>query len=157
MKKLICFAAALAAGMFLLLSHATAQTGSASWYALDGRMTANGERMNSRRMTAAHRRLPFGTRIRVTNLRNGKSVVVRINDRGPFAKGRVLDVSKAAARRLGFLGRGHTRVKISVLGRSKKRHARSRRKKRSAFLAPVTIPTHRPAITLVSLGFSNYY
>jgi len=158
MKKLICFAVAIAAGIIVLLSHASAQTGSASWYALDGRMTANGERMNSRRMTAAHRRLPFGTRIRVTNLRNGKSVVVRVNDRGPFAKGRVLDVSKAAARRLGFLGRGHTRVKISVVGKGKKSHrARSKLKKRSAFVAPITIPTRRPAITLASLGFPNYY
>ncbi len=157
MKKLICFVAAMAAGVFVLLSYASAQTGSASWYALDGRKTANGERMNSRLMTAAHRRLPFGTRIRVTNLRNGKSVIVRINDRGPFARGRVLDVSKAAARRLGFLGRGHTKVKISIVGRSKKRRrVRARRKKRSAFLAPVTIPTRRPAITLASLGIRNY-
>jgi rare lipoprotein A len=61
-------------------------------------------------MTAAHRSLPFGTKIRVTNKRNGKSVVVRINDRGPFIRGRVLDVSKAAARQLGFIGAGHTAV-----------------------------------------------
>lgn len=99
-----------------LVSTAEAQTGSASWYALDGRKTANGERMNWKLMTAAHRRLPFGTRIRVTNLRNGRSVVLRINDRGPFAKGRVLDVSKAAAMKLGFLHRGHARVKIDVMG-----------------------------------------
>ena len=114
--------------------------------------------MNSRLMTAAHRRLPFGTRIKVTNLRNGRSVVVRINDRGPYARGRILDVSKAAARRLGFVGRGHTKVKISVLGRSKKkRRAKSRRKRRSALLAPVTIPKKRPAITLASLAISKYY
>jgi len=158
MKKLICFAAAMAAGLFVLLSQATAaQVGSASWYALDGRMTANGERMNSRRMTAAHRRLPFGTRIRVTNLRNGKSVIVRINDRGPFARGRILDVSKAAARRLGFLGRGHTKVRIAVVSKGKKRRrTKARRKKRSAFLAPVTIPKRRPAITLASLQVSSY-
>lgn len=157
MKKLTCFAAAMAAIVFALLSHASAaQVGSASWYALDGRTTANGERMNSRRMTAAHRRLPFGTRIRVTNLRNGKSVIVRINDRGPFVRGRILDVSKAAARRLGFLGRGHTKVRFSVVGKGKKRRARARRKNRNAFLAPVTVPTRRPAITLASLGVTNY-
>lgn len=96
-------------------SFALAQTGSASWYALDGNRTANGERMNSAAMTAAHRSLPFGTKIKVTNERNGKSVVVRINDRGPFAKNRVLDLSKGAARELGFVGRGHTTVTIAKM------------------------------------------
>lgn len=66
--------------------------------------------MNPSAMTAAHRSLPFGTRVKVTNSRNGKSVVVRINDRGPFIRGRILDVSKAAAQRLGFVGAGHTAV-----------------------------------------------
>lgn len=61
-------------------------------------------------MTAAHRSLPFGTKLKVTNQRTGKAVVVRINDRGPFIKGRVLDLSKAAARQLGFVGAGHTKV-----------------------------------------------
>ncbi|WP_245428466.1 septal ring lytic transglycosylase RlpA family protein [Kumtagia ephedrae] len=88
---------------------ASAQCGRASWYALTSR-TASGERMNPSAMTAAHRSLPFGTKIRVTNKHNGKSVVVRINDRGPFIRGRVLDVSKAAARQLGFVGAGHTAV-----------------------------------------------
>ncbi|MEN0040106.1 MAG: septal ring lytic transglycosylase RlpA family protein [Pseudomonadota bacterium] len=95
-----------------LIAPAAAQTGSASWYALDGNMTASGERMNSSKMTAAHRKLPFGTKIKVTNMHNKRSVVVRINDRGPFAKGRILDVSKAAARKLGFVSRGHARVRI---------------------------------------------
>ncbi len=94
---------------------AHAQTGSASWYALDGNRTANGEVMNSTKMTAAHPSLPFGTKIQVTNVRNGKSVVVRINDRGPFAKNRMLDVSKGAARELGFMGRGHTTVEIAMV------------------------------------------
>lgn len=105
------------AAVFLLLalpSHSQAsQCGRASWYALDGRRTANGEIMNSRRMTAAHRTLRFGTRVRVRNRRNGRSVVVRINDRGPFVRGRIIDLSRAAARRLGFLGRGSTRVCLS--------------------------------------------
>ncbi len=157
MQHFLCLVGAVLAVSFLQLGPVQAQVGSASWYALDGRKTANGERMNSRAMTAAHRRLPFGTRIKVTNLRNGRSVIVRINDRGPFAKGRILDVSKAAARRLGFVGRGHTKVKISVLGRSKKQHrGKSRRKRRSALLNPVTVPVFRPATRLASLGVRNY-
>jgi rare lipoprotein A len=88
---------------------ASAQCGKASWYALYSR-TASGERMNPSALTAAHRSLPFGTKLRVTNQRNGKSVVVRINDRGPFVRGRVLDLSKGAAQRLGFISSGHTSV-----------------------------------------------
>lgn len=89
------------------------QCGGASWYALDGRRTASGQIMNSSRLTAAHRTLRFGTKVRVRNRRNGRSVVVRINDRGPFVRGRIIDVSRAAARKLGFLGRGTTSVCIS--------------------------------------------
>lgn len=88
---------------------ATAQCGKASWYALHSR-TASGERMNPKAMTAAHRTLPFGTRVRVTNRRNGKVVIVRINDRGPFVRGRVIDLSRAAARKLGFVRAGHTKI-----------------------------------------------
>ena len=82
-----------------------------------GRKTASGERFSQRRMTAAHRSLPFGTRVRVTNLANGKSVVVRINDRGPFGRDRrrVIDLSKSAARALDFIQSGWARVKIEVL------------------------------------------
>ncbi|EIM73949.1 septal ring lytic transglycosylase RlpA family protein [Nitratireductor rhodophyticola] len=100
-----------AAALFVtvLSAPAFAQCGSASWYALTS-MTASGERMNPAAMTAAHRTLPFGTKLRVTNKRNGRSVVVRINDRGPFVRGRILDLSKAAAARLGFIRAGHTRV-----------------------------------------------
>jgi len=86
------------------------QCGSASWYSLPRNKTASGERMNPSAMTAAHRTLPFGTVIKVTNQRNGKAVTVRINDRGPFSKGRVLDLSKAAARALGFVSAGHTKI-----------------------------------------------
>ncbi len=78
------------------------QSGIASVYS--GGKTANGERALPHRMTAAHRTLPFGTLVRVTNKRNGKSVVVRINDRGPFIRGRIIDVTPAAARALGFSG-----------------------------------------------------
>ena len=81
------------------------------------RRTASGERFDPDQLTAAHRTLPFGTRVRVTNLANGKRVVVRINDRGPFKKGRVLDVTPAAARKLGFATSGLTRVRLDVLGK----------------------------------------
>lgn len=84
----------------------SAQCGGASWYALDGRRTASGEIMNSNRMTAAHRYLPLGSMVTVHNRRNGRSVTVRINDRGPFVGGRIIDVSRAAAARLGFVGAG---------------------------------------------------
>ncbi len=111
MKKTQLTVAVLATGLALAASNSTAfaQCGRASWYALTSK-TASGERMNPAALTAAHRSLPFGTRLKVTNQRNGKSVTVRINDRGPFVKGRVLDLSKAAARTLGFVGAGHTAV-----------------------------------------------
>lgn len=105
-------AVALGLAMGAVTVPAAAQCGGASWYALTS-MTASGERMDARAMTAAHRSLPFGTRVTVTNKRNGKSVVVRINDRGPFIKGRVIDLSKAAAHKLGFVSRGHTAVCIA--------------------------------------------
>ena len=91
--------------------------GRASYYGaeLAGRPTASGERFDPGEMTAAHPSLPFGTRLRVTNLRNGKSVVVRINDRGPFGHGRVLDLSYAAAEVIGMIRRGTARVKMEVL------------------------------------------
>jgi len=82
--------------------HGGPQSGIASIYS--GGRTANGERALPHRLTAAHRTLPFGTKVRVTNKRNGRSVVVRINDRGPFIRGRVIDVTPAAARALGFSG-----------------------------------------------------
>jgi rare lipoprotein A len=91
------------------------QVGHASWYALHSR-TASGEMMNPSEMTAAHRSLPFGTKVLVENLSNGRSVVVRINDRGPFVGGRIIDVSKAAASVLGMLGSGTAQVKVSSSG-----------------------------------------
>jgi len=88
------------------------QRGVASWYGpgFHGRLTANGERFDMNELTAAHKTLPFGTRVLVHNPRTGKEVVVRINDRGPFIKGRMLDLSKAAAKALGFKSRGHDAV-----------------------------------------------
>src|SRR3954466_3401849 len=84
------------------------QTGAASWYGpgFHGKRTANGERFNTNALTAAHKTLPFGTQLRVTNERTGRSVVVRINDRDPYARGRVIDLSKTAADAVGILGVG---------------------------------------------------
>ena len=111
-KRSTAAGAVALAGVFLVAAYtgpASAQCGGASWYALHSK-TASGERMNPAAMTAAHRTLPFGSKVIVTNQRNGKSVVVRINDRGPFIKGRVIDLSKAAANRLGFISSGVTNI-----------------------------------------------
>ncbi|WP_267383963.1 septal ring lytic transglycosylase RlpA family protein [Cyanobacterium sp. uoEpiScrs1] len=92
--------------------------GMASWYGpgFHGRLTANGERYNQNGLTAAHKNLPFGTKVRVTNLNNGRSITVRINDRGPYAHGRIIDLSKGAARVIGLMGSGVAPVKIEILG-----------------------------------------
>jgi rare lipoprotein A (peptidoglycan hydrolase) len=92
------------------------QVGVASWYGPEcqGNQTANGEIFDMNGLTAAHRKLPLGTIIRVTNLKNNTSLVLRVNDRGPYIQGRVLDVSMAAARYLGFLGAGLTPVRIET-------------------------------------------
>lgn len=94
-------------------------TGVASYYGrkFHGRRTANGERFDMNAMTAAHKTLPFGTRVRVTNPRNGRSVTVRINDRGPFIRGRTIDLSRAAAEELGMISSGHAQVELDVLAR----------------------------------------
>jgi rare lipoprotein A len=91
--------------------------GTASWYGdgFDGRATASGEVFDQNALTAAHRSLPFGTRARVTNLANGRSVIVRINDRGPYVQGRLLDLSHEAAHELGMERRGTERVAIQIL------------------------------------------
>lgn len=93
---------------------AAARCGGASWYALTSK-TASGERMNASRLTAAHRSLKFGTKVQVINKRNGKSVVVRINDRGPFIRGRVIDLSKAAASQIGMIRSGVASVCYQVI------------------------------------------
>lgn len=89
----------------------------ASYYGreLAGKRTASGERFNPSALTAAHRSLPFGTQLRVTNPQNGRSVIVRINDRGPFVKSRGIDVSLGAAQMLGFVGQGTARLEIEQL------------------------------------------
>ncbi len=105
MMILLCVAASLSA---------LETIGQASWYGpgFHGRTTANGERFDMNAMTAAHRTLPFGTMVRVENLETGRSVTVRINDRGPFIEGRIIDVSRAAAAELDMIASGVARVRI---------------------------------------------
>jgi len=100
------------------IEHRHAETGQASWYgkAHQGELTANGEHFDMHALTAAHRTLPFGTIVRVTHLKTGKSVNVRINDRGPFRNGRIIDLSYEAAKKLGIVDRGTARVKLTVIG-----------------------------------------
>mgnify|MGYP003668854462 CR=1 FL=1 len=100
------------------------QTGTASWYGpgFHGKRTANGEIFDQYAMTAAHKTLQMPAIIRVTNLENGRKVVLRVNDRGPFARGRILDVSKGAAQKLGFVNKGTARVRVEVL-KSESLHA----------------------------------
>lgn len=106
--RFVCVAALSAATIMAFAPTASAQCGKASWYGpgFHGRKTANGEKFNMGAMTAAHKSMPFGTKLRVTNKRNGKTVVVRINDRGPFTRGRMLDLSKAAASQIGMIKTG---------------------------------------------------
>jgi len=108
----------------LVASFPSNEVGTASVYSedLDGNPTANGEIYDMNGLTAAHRTLPLGTKVRVTNLRNKRSLVLRINDRGPFIPGRILDVSMAAARRLGFGDAGLALVRVRVLSYPKGYH-----------------------------------
>ena len=100
--------------------HAQVQKGQASFYAdkFEGRPTASGEKYSHSKLTAAHKFLPFGTLVKVTNVKNNKSVIVRINDRGPFVKGRIIDLSKSAAQKLGFTQQGVAKVNIKVVDRT---------------------------------------
>lgn len=112
LTKLIC-ASALAVSFLAIPITASAQSGIASVYS--GGRTAEGGYVRSSSLTAAHRSLPFGTMVRVTNNRNGRSVVVRIDDRGPFVRGRIIDLTPAAAHAIGFSGLAH--VTVTVIGR----------------------------------------
>ncbi|MFC2250431.1 septal ring lytic transglycosylase RlpA family protein [Labrys portucalensis] len=107
--------------IFMAMVSGHAETlGTASFYGkeLKGHRTANGERFNPAGLTAAHRTLPFGTTLRVTNLRNHKSVVVRVTDRGPHKRGRMIDLSYGAAKAVGMLGMGTTRVSVAKIAAS---------------------------------------
>lgn len=117
-------ALALAASVLLWTAAAAGnfdRIGEASWYGerYQGRSTASGEPFDMNALTAAHKRIPFGTMVKVTNLANKRSLVVRINDRGPYKRGRIIDVSRRGADLLGFEHQGTTRVRVTVL-RSKR-------------------------------------
>ena len=113
MKKLIVFFLFIAT----LSGYAQIQTGKASYYAdkFEGSPTASGEKYRASKLTAAHKTLPFGTKVKVTNLANNESVVVTINDRGPFVEGRIIDVSKLAAERISFFNQGTAEVKLEIV------------------------------------------
>jgi rare lipoprotein A len=110
----ILLALGFLSAIVLVPSSALANTGWASYYTCC-KKTANGERYNKMGLTAAHRSYKFGTRVKVTNLKTGKSVIVRVNDRGPFVKGRIIDLSLGAARVIGLNKSGVARVKVTVL------------------------------------------
>jgi len=114
--RFICIIILLLCDFYSVLAQFT-QTGMASYYASEfhGKRTACGERYNMNELTAAHPSLPFDTKVKVTNLTNKKSVIVRINDRGPHTKKRIIDLSKAAAKKIGLIQAGVTRVKIQVI------------------------------------------
>lgn len=125
--KPMVLVSALALGAFPLATTVNAQdtvavvqtlSGTASWYGgkFHGRRTANGETYNQHALTAAHRYLPFGTEVVVTNQNNGRSVVVRINDRGPFSGGRIIDLSHQAASQIGMINSGTAKVTVEVIG-----------------------------------------
>jgi rare lipoprotein A len=103
--------------LITLSTIAQVQTGKASYYAdkFEGQPTASGEKYKASKLTAAHKTLPFGTKVKVTNLVNNESVIVTINDRGPFVEGRIIDVSKEAAERLSFFNQGTTEVRIEIV------------------------------------------
>ena len=126
-KKQFCLMATIFIAAFLLASCAPYQAkrkvptyrthGNASWYGpgFAGKKTANGERYNPKGLTAAHKTLPFGTTLKVTNVENGKSVVVRVNDRGPFVRGRIIDLSKGAAEQIGIISPGTAHVELVAM------------------------------------------
>jgi rare lipoprotein A len=114
MKKILLF---LLLSLSIHIVHGQIQTGKASFYAdkFEGAPTASGEKYRHKKLTAAHKTLPFGTRIKVTNLANNKTVEVIVNDRGPYVDGRIVDVSKSAAEELGFVNQGLADVSVEVV------------------------------------------
>lgn len=125
--RLIIIVAALFATVLTAETFAMETEGYASWYGphFQGRLTANGEIFDTNKFTAAHKSLPFGSIVKVTNLQNHRSVVVRINDRGPYYGGRIIDLSHAAAKVLGMLEPGTAKVKLDVLHKQQQNSLRT--------------------------------
>ena len=117
------------------------RTGEASWYGAryQGRTTASGQPFDRNAMTAAHRKLPFGTLVRVTNLANQRTVFVRINDRGPYARGRIIDLSERAAELLGFTRRGTARVRVEAVPEVRSAQRIQQRLQLSTYAQPIRL------------------
>ncbi len=132
------------------------RVGLASWYGREfhGNPTANGETFNARHITAAHTTLPMPVLVRVTNLENGQSLLVRVNDRGPFVDGRLIDVSEAAAEKLGFRGQGIARVRVQYVGRADQSElpiaAAQPLPPGAVLVGPPPTPAHEPQAALTS-------
>lgn len=120
MKKILFFLG-LCLISFSLTARATTQTGKASYYAdkFQGRKTTSGEPYDKRKFTAAHKTLPFNTIVKITSKKNSKSVIVRVNDRGPHVKGRIVDLSRIAADRIDLVKHGIASVTLTVIGKGK--------------------------------------
>lgn len=148
MRRTRLVAAMLAiAGLMQTGAAVAAQVGKASYYCCSfaGKLTANGERFNPGAMTAAHKTLPFGTVVRVVHLKTGRSIVVRINDRGPFVGGRIIDLSKGAARQLGFVSSGVAAVRVEVIkmGKGGRKTAAGKKRKSGTNVALNVAPGTR--------------
>jgi rare lipoprotein A len=113
-KRNLAIAAIVVSFFLPTIGDVSAQVGMASYYR-SGKVTASGERFNPKGLTAAHRTLPFGTKVKVTNVRTGKAVVVRINDRGPFIRGRIIDLAYGAAHVVGLVRSGVAKVRLEIL------------------------------------------
>ncbi|MDD2563169.1 MAG: septal ring lytic transglycosylase RlpA family protein [Salinivirgaceae bacterium] len=154
---------------FLAIGQGTISTGKASFYAnkFEGKTTASGEKYTHNKLTAAHKTLPFGTMVKVTNLTNSKSVTVRVNDRGPFIEGRIIDVSKTAAEKLNFVEMGVVDVKIEVVEESQTETTiePTANKTAEVEMASVTEATNKPEqentkvteVNTIPILTTNYY
>lgn len=137
------------------------QTGIASWYGADfhGKLTANGESYDMYSLSAAHKTLPLPTLVRVTNLENGRSVIVRVNDRGPFVKNRLIDLSYAASNVLGFMDQGTTRVRVQTLDQKPETRASTPQPSRAgiptSIATPETIESRKQAGIFIQTGAFN--
>ena len=122
------------------------ETGIASWYGpgFHAKTTANGERYDQNDMTAAHRTLPMPSIVRVTNLENGRSIVVRVNDRGPFANNRIIDMSRRGAETLGFVGKGTARVQVEILAAESRAIAAAAKRGETTKTVPVVVASSAP-------------
>ena len=123
-KKLLLIICLLSLSTFAYAKNKKVQIGKGSWYGkpFQGKLTASGEHYNMYDLTAAHRTFPFNSMVKVTNLKNGRSVIVRVNDRGPYHGGRIIDLSYLAAKKLGYVKKGVAKLKIKLLyKKSKKR------------------------------------